>query len=385
MNVAVPERCSTTSDARSLNAARAAFFLGGFGLSAWAPLVPYVQSRLHLTSGELGVFLLCIGIGSLISMPLAGPLTSRVGCRVVLCAADVIFCLSLPLLSVCTGRVELALALFAFGGAIGANGVAMNVQASLVERACARPVMSGILALFSVGGILGSGGMTLLLSLQITPIQASLAADAVIAVVLLGFAHRFLSHGGESGPAFAVPHGSIVLLGFIACMIYLVEGMMLDWSAVILTKIQHIPVSLAGAGYMTFACLMVVGRLLGDRMVKKFGQLAILRGGLLTAAIGLAIMVGFRSSITAFAGLALVGAGASNVVPILFRLAGSNRAMPTSTAIAAVATLGYVGVLVGPALIGFLASAVGLTTAVLIIALATFSTIALVRSIRDGA
>lgn len=374
---------TATSDALSLNAARAAFFLGGFGLSSWAPLVPFAQSRLHLASGELGLFLLCIGIGSLISMPLAGPLTSRVGCRLVLCVADLIFCLTLPLLSVCTGRIALAIALLLFGGAIGANGVAMNVQASLVERACARPVMSGILALFSVGGIAGSGGMTWLLSHHVAPLQACLAADAVIALILLIFVRRFLSHGGEDGPAFALPHGSIIRLGCVACMIYLVEGMMLDWSGIILTSLAHVPIARAGAGYTTFACFMVAGRLFGDALVKRFGQSAILRGGLLLTAAGLSIVVAVRFPLTAFAGLALVGAGASNVVPILFRAAGSSQAMPSNLAIAAVATLGYVGVLTGPALIGFLASAAGLTTAVLIVALATASTTTLIPNVRD--
>ncbi len=134
-------------------------------MAAWAPLVPFAKERLGgIQEGALGTLLLCLGAGSIIAMPLAGILTSRVGCRRVLIFAVLVACATLPMLAQVSSIYLLGLALFLFGTGIGALDCTMNIQAIILERASGRTMMSGFHGLFSLGGVVGAGGMTGLLS-----------------------------------------------------------------------------------------------------------------------------------------------------------------------------------------------------------------------------
>src|SRR3954452_666849 len=135
-----------------LNSTRTAFFIAGFGMAAWAPLVPFAKERLGIHDGALGTLLLCLGAGSIVAMPLAGFLTSRLGCRRVLIVAALVICATLPLLAQVSAVALLALVLFVFGAGMGAIDCTMNIQAIILERASGRTVMSGFHGLYSLGG-----------------------------------------------------------------------------------------------------------------------------------------------------------------------------------------------------------------------------------------
>ena len=166
---------------------RLAFFVAGFGTAAWAPLVPYAKDRLGINAGVLGLLLLCLGVGSMIAMPLAGALAARLGCRRVIWAAGLLVAVALPFLATAESAALLGTALFVFGAGFGGLGVAINVQAVIVEKAAGRPLMSGFHALFSVGGIVGSGGVSALLWAGLSPLAATLCAAALILGLLLAF------------------------------------------------------------------------------------------------------------------------------------------------------------------------------------------------------
>ncbi|AML57724.1 Putative membrane protein [Serratia rubidaea] len=346
-------------------ATRIAFFVSGLGMAAWAPLVPFAKLRLNLDDGSLGLLLLCIGAGSLLAMPLTGLLTGKLGCRRVILLAGLALCIDLPLLVLMDSTPGMGLALLLFGAAIGMIDVAMNIQAVIVERASGRAMMSGFHGFFSVGGIAGAGGVSLLLWLGLSPLAAVLATVLTI-VLLLALAQKNLlrdSDAQDGGPLFVLPRGWVMFIGALCFIMFLAEGSMLDWSALFLTTLRGVEHSQAGLGYALFSIAMTIGRLNGDRVVNALGRYKMLLLGSLCAAVGLALAVVCDSAAIALLGFMLVGLGASNVVPILFSAAGNQHDMPANLAIASVTTLGYAGILAGPALIGFIAQVSSLTVA----------------------
>jgi predicted MFS family arabinose efflux permease len=305
------------------------------------------------------MLLLCLGLGSITAMPITGFLTTRIGCRAVIVSSALVVLLVLPLLAVFDGWLAMAVAIAVFGAALGTLDVAMNIQAIIVERLSGKAMMSGFHGLYSVGGIAGSGAMSLFLATR--TVDPALAAGAVSAscLVLLAFAlPGLLSYGddrAESAPSFAWPKGIVLFIGFLCFLCFMVEGAVLDWSAVFLISERNSDVGVAGLGYAAFACAMTVGRLSGDRLRMILGERRVLMIGGLLAAAGFLVVILVPSAIANLCGFLLVGAGASNVVPVLFSAAGRTRAMSPGLAVTAVTTLGYLGILAGPALIGWIA------------------------------
>ena len=351
-------------------ATRLAFFIAGLGMAAWAPLVPFAKTRINIDDGSLGLLLLCIGAGSMLAMPLTGLLTGKFGCRPVILLAGIVLCIDLPLLVIMDSTAGMALALLLFGAAIGMIDVAMNIQAVIVERASGRAMMSGFHGFFSVGGIVGAGGVSALLWIGFGPLQATLIAVVMI-LALLAIASKNLlrENGGDAdGPMFVLPRGWVMFIGVLCFIMFLAEGSMLDWSALFLSTLRGMDHSQAGLGYALFSITMTLGRLNGDRIVNAMGRYKVLLLGSLCAALGLALAIAIDHVIIALFGFMLVGIGASNVVPILFTAAGNQQAMPANLAIASVTTVGYAGILAGPALIGFIAQLSSLTFALACVA-----------------
>ncbi|MGY3454533.1 MFS transporter [Bradyrhizobium sp. USDA 4353] len=354
-----------SSDNRAAQlATRLAFFVAGFGIACWAPLVPFAKQRLAVDDATLGLLLLSLGVGSVASMLAAGVLSARYGSKPVVMVSGFALALLLPPLTIATTPLTLALALFAFGAALGSLDVSVNIQAIEVERLSDRPLMSGFHAQFSIGGFAGSGVMTALLAFEIAPLPGTLACAALALAAMMLAAPRLLAgKPAQSGPLLVLPHGAVLLLAALAAIMFLVEGAMLDWSALLLSGSGRLPAAQAGLGYIMFSIAMTAGRLAGDAVVARIGDRATLLWGSALALLGFVVLLVIPSVIAALTGFALIGLGASNLVPVLFRRAGAQTVMPVGLAVAAVTTAGYSGVLLGPAGIGFVAAATSLTTA----------------------
>ncbi|KMM79290.1 MFS transporter [Pseudomonas deceptionensis] len=347
---------------------RIAFFIAGFGLAAWAPLVPYAKARAGLDEATLGLLLLCLGAGSILAMPVAGVLATRFGCRRVLIGGTLLICLALPLLATASSMPLLVATLFVFGAGLGAVDSTVNLQAVIVERASGRNMMSGFHGLFSVGGIAGAAGVSALLALGLSPLWAIVVVIVLILAALLKAAPHLLPYGSESsGPAFAVPHGVVLFIGLLCFTVFLAEGAMLDWSAVFLTTEKSIGEAYAGLGYAAFALTMTAGRLMGDTIVRHLGARRVIVLGGVFAAAGMALATLAPNWEIALLGYALVGVGCSNIVPVLYTAVGKQTVMPENIAVPAITTLGYAGILAGPAAIGFIAHASSLSSAFLLI------------------
>ena len=361
---------ATPDSARSeILATRLLFLIVGVGMATWAPLVPFVKARAGLDAGGLGLLLLCLGIGSIAAMPSAGAAAARFGFRPVLIAGTVAVVLTLPVLAYATAVAPLALALLLFGAGLGGIDCVMNLQAVAVERAAGRPMMSGFHGLYSLGCILGAGAFSALLAAGLDPLAATLAAVGCLVAMFSASLPGILPRGDTAGgPAFAVPRGAVLLLGLLCFAVFLTEGAALDWGAVFLIQNRGVDPAYAGLGYAAFSLTMTAGRLAGDRIVARIGRARVVGLGGLLAAAGLALAVAAPGWEAALAGYALVGAGCANIVPVLFTAAGRQTAMPESVAVPAITTMGYAGILVGPAAIGLVAQATGLGIAFLIVA-----------------
>ncbi|ALI09233.1 MULTISPECIES: MFS transporter [Pseudomonas] len=357
---------------------RIAYLIAGIGIAAWAPLVPYAKVRANLDEGTLGLLLLCLGVGSILAMPISGALASRFGCRRVLSGGTLLICLALPLLATMTSLPWLVAALFLFGAGLGTVDSTVNLQAVIVERASGKTMMSGFHGMFSLGGIIGAAGVSALLGLGLSPLGATLVVNGVLLVALFKAAPHLLPYGSESsGPAFAIPHGVVLFIGILCFIVFLAEGAVLDWSAVFLTTERAVDTAYAGLGYAAFALTMTVGRLTGDSVVHRLGAKRVIIYGGSIAAAGFLLATLAPMWQAALLGYALVGAGCSNIVPVLYTAVGKQTLMPEAIAVPAITTIGYAGILAGPALIGFVAHGSSLSFAFGLIA---FSLVAVAAS-----
>jgi len=357
----------------------------GIGFAAWAALVPFARQRAGLDDAALGVLLLGLGAGSIAAMPLAGALAARNGCRTVILAGLLMAIAVLPGLATLPTLASLWPALLLFGAGFGAVDVAMNMQAIIVERESGRSMMSGFHGLFSLGGIVGAAAMALMLGQGMSPLGASLAVAAVLLVLLAAAIPGLLPYGSpRSGLAFAWPTGMVLVLGLMCFVAFLAEGAVFDWGAVFLITQRDVPAVYGSLGYAAFSITMTIGRLTGDRVVARLGGARVVAVSGVLAAAGFLVVTLLPGWVPSLLGYALVGAGCANIVPVLFTAVGRQRVMPESQALPAVTTLGYAGILAGPAGIGFAAQAVGLAGAFLGVAALLLAVAAGSRLLRAG-
>jgi predicted MFS family arabinose efflux permease len=349
-----------------LRAARLAvagiFALNGMALANWIARIPDVKQRLALSDQQLGLTLFFAAIGALLAQPTIGWLIGRVGSRRLTTVMLLAFCLSVILPGLAGDMLSLMAALFVLGACNGGLDVAMNAQAALVEQRYARPIMSSFHGLWSVGGLAGAalGGI---IATQGVAVRTHLLGVAVVATLLALVATRWLvddNQHHDAGPSFALPPRALLLLGFIAFSVLLCEGAIADWSAVYLREGLRSTPGVAATGYAVFSLLMAAGRLTGDALALRLGPALVVRGGGALVALGIVLAVGSGVPAIAIVGFGLVGAGLACSFPLILSAAARTPGMAASTGIAAMATAGYTGFLVGPPLIGTLAEAVTL-------------------------
>ena len=349
---------------REVHAARAFFFIGGFGTATWAPLVPLLRERLMVGDDVLGMLLLCIGVGSLLTMPLSGALAMRLGCRRVVMTASILFAAILLLVS-CVDALSLAVPIvLIFGAVMGCIDVVVNIVAVLVEKGIGRRIMSGMHAFWSLGGFAGAGLYGVWVGLLgLTPFQSTAIAAGLILLLTAVFGRHLIPYGGGGGALLALPRGIIVFVGMTAFIAFLSEGAVMDWGGVYLTTVRGMDLALAGTGYSVFSAAMLTMRFLGDRVVQRIGALPVAVGGALLAFGGILLVMLAPADVLLYVGFFAIGIGSANIVPVFFSLMGRQDVMPVSAAVSAVSTMGYLGILAGPAAIGFVSSLTTLQTA----------------------
>lgn len=346
------------------------FFLAGFGFANWVVRIPAVQGSLELSEGLLGVALLGLAVGSLAAMPTIGGFVSRFGSRPVVWTTAIASPVVLPLPAFASGLASLFIALFVMGIMHGGLDVAMNAQAVAVEKEYRRPIMSSFHAFFSLGGLVGAvvGGAVAALGIGAAP--HLLGAAVAIAVGMFLACRRLLPASAdvsEEGPAFARPTKALLGLGVISFCVLVGEGAMGDWSAVYLNGTLGTGPGFAAAGFAVFSLMMTIGRFTGDWLMAKIGAKMLVRIGAAIAASGLGLSLAVGNEYAALVGFGCAGIGFSIIFPAALSAAGNSRDTAPGPALAAVATAGYFGFLVGPPSIGFAAELLGLGGALYIV------------------
>jgi MFS family permease len=362
------------------------FFMNGALFATWASRIPAVQAQHSLGNGALGFALLALALGAVIAMPLAGMLMARMGSAKLCKISAVLYCCALPAVVSVPHVYLFVIALFCFGASHGAMDVAMNAQAVAVEQKFARPIMSSFHALWSTGGLVGAAIGGLLTSRGLTPFaHVGLMAGLLGVVSILAFPH-LLEVGQPSSdaarhevpaPTFALPTRGIFALGALALCVMVGEGAMADWSAVYLRNNIGTTESLATVGFATFSIAMAAGRFWGDILIARIGPVKLTRIGGTLAASGLLLALASGDALVALVGFACVGAGFSTVVPMVFTAAGNTPGVSPGVALASVTTLGYLGFLIAPPVIGVAAKFIGLRPALGIIVATSLVIVAL--------
>lgn len=352
--------------AQAWRAPAAMFLLNGGLFGVWASRIPSFAERLQASPSQLGLLLLGMAAGGIASFPVAGRLSDRHGPSAVARSVAALYVLSLCLVGAAPSAGALAACVVLFGAMQGALDVAMNAWGIEVERRLERPVMSSLHAMFSLGAGAGalSGSLAAWHGLGTGP-------HFMWAGVVLGGGCLLAASGPRSSPAavpesggglrgLALPRGPLALVGLVAACASLSEGALADWSGVFLHTVSHLSEAQSALGYAAFSAAMVAMRLVGDRVVGRWGPSwsARLSGGVAALGVLLAIL-GHHPSVV-LAGFALMGLGLANVAPLAFSRAGSDPAVPTGAAVAGVATFGYGGLLLGPPLIGWVSGATSL-------------------------
>lgn len=352
-------------------AVSALFFLTGLCFASWASRIPDLQQSLGLNDAGLGSVLLALPAGSLISLPIAGVLVSRFGSRQVLIIAAITYGAVLPTLGLAGSSWELIMLLMLFGFSGNLANIAVNTQAVAVEMMYGRSIMASFHGLWSMAGFAGAAIGTAMTGLQISPFYHFLLITA-IAWAIVAFTMRNMvtqdTNLQARQPLFSRPDGYLLTLGIIALCSMICEGTMFDWSGIYFRKVINIKDGLSGAGYAAFMSTMASGRFVADRLITRLGAKRMLQiSGVLTAA-GLLIAVLLPYFVPAILGFMLVGAGVSAVVPLVYSAAGRSKVLSPGMALATVSTIGYLGFLFGPPLIGFVAQATSLAVSFSLIA-----------------
>jgi MFS family permease len=407
---------TATSPAREPRLTRArlavvgAFCVNGLLYALWIVNIPAIERNIGVSHGTLGGLLLLLGLGAFLGMQVTGSLVDRFGSRKTVIVSGLAMSLAIITPALASSAWALALALVAVGFTSGGLDVSMNAHGVIVERAYGRPILSSFHAFFSIGGALGAFLGALLKEAELSVLGILIVA-AAIGIALMAASARFfltqtdplvVAHGqdpqaalartdlgsdggqgsaldvsgsetgaekrqaaGREGPGRHRP-SSWLMLGVLAFLFMLAEGVANDWSALQITEHLGVGESRAALGYGFFAVAMTVGRLSADRMVQRLGAILVVRCGAALAAAGLVLIVVSGHLAWTLAGWALLGLGLSGIVPQIFSAAGNLPSGRQGANLARVVGCGYLGFLAGPAVIGWVAQVSSVTQALIV-------------------
>ena len=344
-------------------AVSAYFFSAGFCFASWASRIPDIQQKLSLNEAGLGMVLLSLPVGLMVSLPVSGFVVARYGSRYTAIIAALLYAMLLPFLGLVTLVWQLVVVLFLFGFAGNLLNISMNTQGVGVEALYGRSIMASFHGVWSVAGFSGATIGTLMLSLFISPfLHFCIIAILVCCLVIVAYKYLLVRdiHSDSKTPVFAKPDSALLKLGLIAFCCMVCEGTIFDWSGIYFVKVVEVPKSLTTLGYVAFMTTMAGGRFAGDWMSVKIGKRNMIRMSGLLIAGGLMLAVVLPYIVPATIGFLITGMGVSSVVPLVYSTAGKSGKVAAGVALAAVSTIGYLGFLFGPPAIGLIAQALSL-------------------------
>ncbi len=366
-----------------------AFLINGAAVGSWVAQIPFIQDRFDLTKTAVGFVIIGMSAGVVMALPIAGQAIARHGSERVTRIATVAMCLMLSLPLLAPHPVLTAAGFFLLGATTASMDVGMNSHGVTVERRLKRPIMSSLHAGWSLGGVIGAGLGALATSAGLDP-RVTVALTAALLLALSIPCLRALGHGsraeGDDAPAFALPSRGVLLIAVLCLIVMVTEGAMADWAALYLRTDLGAQAGVAALAFAFFSAGMTAGRLVGDAVNKRIGPVALLRWGALLTGVPLAAVLLVGEPVVALVGLFVIGLGVANGVPLMFSAAGRVPDTPAGPGIAAVSTMGSLGFLAGPPIIGFAADQISLPWALSALCLGAVAVAVLARrAAGDGA
>jgi MFS family permease len=344
------------------------FFISGFGFSSWASRIPDIQHRLQLNEAQLGSILFALPLGLILTLPVTGILLQRFSSRNIMMLGALVFNLMLALIGFVSNTWQLVIVLFCFGSSRNLMNISMNAQSIGVQALFPKSIITTFHGVWSLAGFGGALIGLLMVNFAIPTSWHFLAVG--LSMVILGFfAFPTSLHQppatNSSGKRFILPDKYLLKYGLISLAVMSCEGTMYDWSGIYFAKAVH--AQFVTAGYVAYMIAMAMGRFSGDKLVHKWGIPNMIKYSGLLIFCGLLLAAVFPWPLIAGLGFMMTGLGVSCVVPLVFSMAGKSQSMSSGSAIAAVSTVGYLGFLMVPPVVGFLAEAAGLRWAFAII------------------
>lgn len=348
------------------------YFCQGLAFASWASRIPDIKTALNLSDAQLGTLLFALPLGQLMTMPLSGKLVTLYGSERVLRIAAPLYALVLTCIGLAGNSWQLGGALLAFGIVGNMCNISVNTQGVAAEKLYGRPIMTSFHGAWSIAGFTGALIGLLMINLHVGPYAHFWIITALVAINTV-LNEKFLVRGVATQQKrtglFMKPDGTLLQLGIIAFCSMAAEGAMFDWSGVYFKDIVQAPKSLVVLGYASFMIMMAMGRFLGDWAIRRFGRKLVLQVSGCLIFIGMGISVLFPYIGTASAGFMLVGLGVACVVPSVYSAAGRHSSVAPGVALAMVSSVAYLGFLMGPPLIGYIAELANLRYSYAVIAL----------------
>ena len=361
-------------------ATTAVFVVNGAAIGTWVAQIPWIQERFDLSKSAMGLLITGMAIAVILAFPIAGQAIVRHGSERIVWVGGIAASLAIMLPVFAPAPLFVALGLFVLGGASATQDVSMNSHGVKVEKDLGKPIMSSLHAGWAFGGMLGAGFAALTHAVDLDPRIAVPIASAILLVTLVASARRIgggSAAAGDDTPNFALPSRGVVLLAIICLLVMVTEGAMADWGGLYLRQDLGASAALAALAYSFFTAGMFVGRVAGDWINRRIGAVALLRWGALLTGLPLGAMLLIGAPAAALAGLFLVGLGVANGVPLMFSAAGRQPDTPPGPGIAAVSSMGSLGFLAGPPVIGVIADASSLPWALSLLILGAIVVFAL--------
>ncbi|MCP3820231.1 MFS transporter [Streptomyces sp. A3M-1-3] len=351
---------------RSHRGVVATFALVGVVNGILAARLPGLAAKLGLDTGDVGLVILSWGVAATVTMQCMRWIVATLGNRLLLRVGTPLVTVAVGLIALSSSFPLLLAAAAGFGVASGIAEAMMNAQGSLVERRTGRPLMNGFHAGWSAGAVAGGLLAVLLAALDVS-YTASVLGVAVVAFPLaLAVGRTYLDEPVEAEEPTHRRNlpGIVYLIGAVAFLALLLEGLVADWSGLLLARDLHTTEAVAAIAYPVYELATFSGRLFGDRLRLRYGSRSLLAAAGTTTALGVLLVVIAPSAVWAIAGFGLTGLAVCIVVPLCMSLAGALAPGRADAAVAQVSAIGYAGLLIGPVLIGFVAEATSLRTGI---------------------
>ena len=335
------------------------YFSMGLCFASWASRIPDIKTMLHLSEGDLGSILFAVPVGQLVIMPFSGKLVTRFGSKNILIFSLFFYAGSLVILGLAKTAWELSGALFIFGIFGNLANISVNTQGVDTETLFKKAIMSSFHGAWSIAGFSGALVGLGMLALELSPLHHFMIIAVLVLIIIL-FANKFLIRAkekirSEKQKFFSKPDSALIWLGVIGFCCMASEGVMFDWSGVYFKEIIKAPGALVIVGYTSFMIMMASGRFLADFMIRKFGRKKILQISGVLMSTGLFIAVIFPYIIPSTIAFMMVGLGVASVVPTIYSVAGKNPNVPAGEALTIVSSVSFLGFLMGPPVIGYIA------------------------------